>query len=171
MPSPEHHNTPEQNLPRWEMDLSWSDLLVAVLERKVITLDTRVKSLHGDSYVRRFRTASGDDMEVWAIQFRGDDGHIEDSAWRLNVSPSVNSEGNDQSRTPYGLSISRPGADKPYGPYEAKPIGSDISLSTEATEALLSTVVTMVPISEAEHFDDYLQRRSGIDGSSTPPSE
>jgi hypothetical protein len=156
MSSSEQAHNPEQRLPRWEMNLSWADLVVAVLERKIIPPDVP-DTLSSRTYYRDFRTASGDTLEVRGTQFQGDTGRIEESLWRLVIRPVAENDGAQQpTRTPYGLHIGRPVDES--DPYEVKQLGSDIPLPPEAVEAVLSTVVTMVPISEAESIDDNIQR-------------
>jgi hypothetical protein len=146
------------------MELSWADLVVAVLERKVIPpdipVDAQIKDVT-DEYMREFRTANDDYLRASVIQFRGEDGRIDDSSWRLYIKPGAPGADNTEqgSRTPYGLSITREGLEQSYGPYEVRPNGSAIPLPPEAIEAVLSTVVTMAPIGEPVPFVDYLRQQ------------
>lgn len=149
MPSREQQQTPEHSLPRWEMNLSWAELVVAALERKVISPDAPVDSKLVTNYSRSFRTVSGDHIIAWGSQTRNELHQIEDSIWTLSVTPQKFSGSVEGNSTSYRLCISKADIENIDSPYRVTPLGSQIPLSSEATEALLGTVVTMVPMGEA----------------------
>lgn len=154
MSSREHTPSPERRLPQWEMDLSWEDLVVAVLERKVIPAGPLAHltedDTHYDDCLRMFRTSNGDQLVAWVIHDRRKDGEIENSVWSLAITPGEAASGNGVSPpSPYRFHIERR-SDHPNTPYEVNQVGSDIPLPSEAVEALLTTIVTMTPTSETE---------------------
>ena len=145
MPSHEYSSSPERRFPQWEIDLGWADLVVAVLERKVIPADALTQLPVGahpyDDYLRIFRTSSGDRLAAWVIHTRNGESRIESSMWSLSVTPRGKSGENTQSSTAYRLHISRTHKNDPNLPYEINQVGSDIPLSPSAAEGLLNIVV------------------------------
>jgi hypothetical protein len=147
--SHEQSHNAEQRRPWWEMNLSWGDMLIAVLERKVIDPEAPnypAEHLDVTDATRYFRSINGDDVIVWGAPDAGK----HNSLWKVGVTP-VAVEGKPL-RAPYGFWISDL-SDNGLEGYQVADFDSrsNIPISSVAAEALLGMVATMVPVSDTDY--------------------
>jgi hypothetical protein len=171
--SHERLTSPEQRHPRWEMDMTWNDMLVAMLERKVIAATDPGEPLDEtqNQVVRRFKTPDGGYVSVWGWQFEGgDEGRPVDSMWTFGITrPSGGASGREPELQTSYYTVDNWSHD-PYINYEGYQVveartGNRTPLSPTVVESIVGTIATMTPITETEYTNDpdaYLLGRDPI---------
>lgn len=139
--------TPERHGPRYEFRLTWEELVIATLERKVAYPDDPTAD-RGDYFCRRyFRVPTGETVRATgtlAGAVHPTEGDYSDETWSLVIT-SPATDGNPVAK-PYQLFIQ---ADE-HDHYRVTQGDSDIPLGPESVEALFVTVATMSPIGPTE---------------------
>ncbi len=123
--------------------MSWGDLLVAVLERKMISEDDPDYDQRA-TCVRNFQAQNGDTINVY-----GSAGEDTDSVWYVTVTPPAKSK-DDQPRRTCFLVYAGEGDGKSYGVNIAEN-GASFPVSSDVVEALFTGVATMTPTSDTEY--------------------
>jgi hypothetical protein len=144
MPQEQSPTTNERKYPRWEMQMSWGDLLVAALERKMIS-ESDPNYDRRATCVRSFQAQNGD-----VINVHGSAGEDTDSVWYVFVTPPTKGENDQPHVTTSFLVYAGEGDGNSYGVNIAEN-GASFPVSFNVVEALFTEVVTMTPTSDTEY--------------------
>jgi hypothetical protein len=129
------------------MDYTWGDMLVAVLERKVIDPDAPnypAPHLNVSDARRLFRANNGDGVYVMGVR-----SNTQYSKWTVQVYPAQ-VEGKPQ-HEPYALRVTKVEQDgfQQYQVVDAD--NDDMPISPDGAEALLGVIATMKPEMETTY--------------------
>jgi hypothetical protein len=141
-------STSEQKYPHWEMQLSWGDLLVAVLERKVIAEDDpSYPTKRFDWCQRQFTALNGDALII------GGDPQSSIQMWTINITPKIDADSDVAYNTAPSCEfvIDRDDDNEAYK-VEIRDGDQHFPIAPQLVEALLGTIATMVPTSETEYI-------------------